>query len=140
MQFRGQTHLIRVSIPSADISRAELQLLFEEAYFRRFQVRLPEVRAVLINLVTSVIGRRPSPSIGALCESGTGSAATLPARSLYVDGAWQEAQVFARSALRPHQKINGPAIIQQLDATTVIEPGASATLDAIGNLRIKVRA
>ena len=59
MQFRGQTHLIRIALPGADVSREELQALFEAAYFARFQVRLPEIRAVLVNLVTSVIGRRP---------------------------------------------------------------------------------
>jgi len=32
----------------------------------------------------------------------------------------------------------GPAVIQQFDTTTVIEPGASATVDGIGNLRIRV--
>ena len=55
MQFRGQTHLIRVALPAPDIDRATLQELFEAAYFRRFQVRLPEIRAVVVNLVTSVI-------------------------------------------------------------------------------------
>ena len=35
-------------------------------------------------------------------------------------------------------RISGPAIVQQIDATTVIEPGATATVDAIGNLRIAV--
>jgi N-methylhydantoinase A len=58
MQFRGQTHLIRVSLPSADVSRVRLQELFEAAYFQRFQVRLPEIRAVLVNLNTTVIGER----------------------------------------------------------------------------------
>jgi N-methylhydantoinase A len=140
MQFRGQTHLIRVGMPSADVGRAELQRLFEEAYFRRFQVRLPEVRAVLVNLVTSVIGRRQSPSIAALGERRSDRAAILPTRSLYVDGGWEKAEVLARGALEPGQQIQGPAIVQQLDATTVIEPGASATLDAVGNLRIRVQA
>jgi N-methylhydantoinase A len=57
MQFRGQTHLIRIAIPSPAVTREELQALFETAYFARFQVRLPEIRAVLVNLVTSVIRR-----------------------------------------------------------------------------------
>jgi N-methylhydantoinase A len=35
-------------------------------------------------------------------------------------------------------RIEGPAVIQQFDATTVIEPGAVATFDAIGNLHIRV--
>jgi N-methylhydantoinase A len=116
-----------------------LQVLFEEAYFRRFQVRLPEVRAVLVNLVTSVIGRRQGPSVAALWQGRDHGAAILPKRPLYVDGRWQEARVLARSALKPDQKIDGPAIVQQLDATTVIEPDASATLDAAGNLRIRVQ-
>ncbi|MCX7351576.1 MAG: hydantoinase/oxoprolinase family protein, partial [Alphaproteobacteria bacterium] len=46
MQFRGQTHLIRVALPNRDVSRATLQALFEAAYFQRFQVELPEIRAV----------------------------------------------------------------------------------------------
>jgi N-methylhydantoinase A len=35
-------------------------------------------------------------------------------------------------------RFTGPAIVQQIDATTVIEPAAVATVDAIGNLRIAV--
>ena len=34
----------------------------------------------------------------------------------------------------------GPAIIQQFDSTTIIEPGATAIVDAVGNLRIQVGA
>ena len=59
MRFIGQTHLLRVALPSAAPSREALQGLFEEAYFRRFQVKLPEIRPALVNVNTSVIGRRP---------------------------------------------------------------------------------
>src|SRR5262245_26228533 len=41
MQFRGQTHLIRVELPGAEVSREALRALFAVAYFARFQVRLP---------------------------------------------------------------------------------------------------
>ncbi len=142
MQFRGQTHLIRVSLPRADVSREEIQALFEAAYFKRFQVRLPEIRAVLVNLVTSVIGqRRPFP-LAALLDharrNATVEEARLGTRPLYADGRWHEAAVFAREALPSDARIEGPAVVQQIDATTVIEPGAVATVDSIGNLRIRV--
>ena len=39
---------------------------------------------------------------------------------------------------KPGDEIAGPAIVQQLDATTMIERGAIATVDAVGNLRITV--
>ncbi len=141
MQFRGQTHLIRVALPSPDIDRATLQELFEAAYFRRFQVRLPEIRAVVVNLVTSVIGRRrPFPLAALIDEAGRSdlAGARLGTRPVYAGGAWHEAAIYSREALPLGAEIAGPAVIQQIDATTVIEPGATARVDAIGNLRIRV--
>ncbi len=137
MQFRGQTHLIRVSIPSPDVTREELQTLFEEAYFARFNVRLPEIRAVLVNLVTSVIGKRHGFSLASLAGTGEGEART-GTRDLYADGKWQSAGIYARDRLRPGDTIAGPAVVQQVDATMVIEPGATARVDEVGNLRILV--
>ena len=142
MQFRGQTHLIRVALPGADVSRETVQALFEAAYDARFQVRLPEIKAVLVNLVTSVIGRRPAFPIASLIEPAGRAArvqdAVIGERQLFADGRWQTAQVFDRVKLPIAARLTGPAIVQQMDATTVIEPGAAATVDAIGNLRIVV--
>ena len=141
MQFRGQTHLIRVPLPRADVSAGEVQALFEAAYFKRFQVRLPEIRAVLVNLVTSVVGRRNAFPLSSLLDGaarrGTLDEALIGRRPLYADGGWREAAVYSREALPADARIEGPAVVQQVDATTVIEPGAVAAVDAIGNLRIR---
>jgi N-methylhydantoinase A len=140
MQFRGQTHLIRVALPTPTVTRAELQALFEAAYFARFQIRLPEIKAMLVNLNTSVIGRRrgialdtlmPDPG-GRLVDAATGE------RALWADGAWHTATVYGRDRVPRGAEIAGPAIIEQIDATTVVEPGAAAKVDRIGNLRIRV--
>ncbi|WP_456299868.1 hydantoinase/oxoprolinase family protein [Falsiroseomonas oryzae] len=137
MQFRGQTHLIRVALPRAAMTRAEIQAAFEAAYFARFQIRMPEIRAVLVNLNTSVIGRRRRFDLRALLPPGDGDA-LLGTRPLYADGAWHEAQVWQRERLALGARIAGPAIIQQADATTVLEPGSEAVVDPIGNLRVRV--
>lgn len=141
MQFRGQTHLLRVPLSSASVSREEIQAAFEAAYFHRFQVRLPEIRAVLVNLVTSVIGRRRAFPLGALLDPKARAAdiagAVIGERPLYAEGRWWPAKVYARDALPVGAIIAGPAVVQQIDATTVIEPGATATVDAIGNLRVR---
>jgi N-methylhydantoinase A len=142
MQFRGQTHLIRVPLASPDVTRAEIQAAFEAAYFHRFQVRLPEIRAVLVNLVTSVIGRRRAFPLSALLDAsaraGTVEGAVIGERQVHADGRWWDAKVYSRDALPIGAAVTGPAVIQQIDATTVIEPGAVATVDAIGNLRVRV--
>lgn len=141
MQFRGQTHLIRVPLASPDVTREEIQAAFEKAYFHRFQVRLPEIRAVLVNLVTSVIGRRRVFPLSSLLAGADRKAsadeAVIGERQVHADGRWWSAKVYARDALPVGGSIAGPAVIQQFDATTVIEPGAVATVDAIGNLRVK---
>ncbi|MBY0364576.1 MAG: hydantoinase/oxoprolinase family protein [Phreatobacter sp.] len=142
MQFRGQTHLIRVLLASPDVTRAEIQAAFEAAYFHRFQVRLPEIRAVLVNLVTSVIGRRRPFPLSALLDASARAAtvdgAVIGERQVHADGRWWDAKVYSRDALPVGAAVTGPAVIQQIDATTVIEPGAVATVDAIGNLRVRV--
>lgn len=141
MQFRGQTHLIRVPLASPDVTREEIQAAFEAAYFHRFQVRLPEIRAVLVNLVTSVIGRRRAFPLSALLDASaraeTAEGAVIGQRQVHADGRWWNAKVYSREGLPIGATITGPAIVQQIDATTVIEPGAIATVDAIGNLRVK---
>ena len=141
MQFRGQTHLIRVPLPRAGLAREEVQTLFEAAYFKRFQVRLPEIRTVLVNLVTSVVGRRRAVPLASLLDRAarrrTLDEARIGRRPFYADGSWREASVYAREALPAEARIEGPAVVQQIDATTVIEPGAVAVVDEIGNLRIR---
>jgi N-methylhydantoinase A len=142
MQFLGQTHILRVSLPVAAMSRDALQALFEAAYFARFQVRLPEVTAVLVNLATSVIGRRRAFPIASLIAAAAHAErveeAVIGERSVFAGGRWQSAQVLARMRLPRGARFSGPAIVEQQDATTIIEPGAAVSVDAIGNLRIAV--
>src|SRR5262245_20468865 len=118
MQFRGQTHLIRVAFPNAKVSREEVQALFEAAYFNRFQVRLPEIRAVLVNLVTSVIGRRKPFPLASLMDAGGRAArvegAIIAERALFARGAWHTAPVLDRVKLPIGARIAGPAVVQQV--------------------------
>ena len=143
MQFRGQTHLIRVGISGPTITRDELQQAFEHAYFSRFQVNLPEIRAQLVNLNTSVVGKRQTIPLTALLDPARRAAAAAEAktgtRKLFANGRWLEAAVFSREVFPIEAVIYGLSIIEQIDATTVIEPGARARVDGIGNLRIAVR-
>ena len=125
MQFRGQTHLIRVTLPRAGVRRDEMQALFEAAYFARFQVRLPEIKAVVVNLNTSVVGKRRPFSVASLIDIGKRAArledAAIGRRALYGDGGWLDATIYDRERLPAEVVIEGPAVIQQVDATTVIE-------------------
>ena len=143
MQFQGQTHMLAVPVCGPDVTLADLQAGFDKAYWDRFTVELPEIRAVLVNLHTAVIGRRQGIDLARL--AGDAQAATLAeaqrtTRRVWFPAGWQEAPVYRRERLPRDARFDGPAIVEQLDCTTVLEPGDRATVDAMGNLMIEVAA
>jgi N-methylhydantoinase A len=139
MQFVGQTHLLRVALPSATPSREELQRRFEAAYHARFRVDLPTIRANLVNLNVSVIGERPALDLSRLIDpAGRRETADAAAtRRVWFDG-WHDAPVYWRDHLPLKIDLQGPAIIEQMDTTIVVDPGAKVASDPDGNLIIMV--
>ncbi len=142
LQFQGQSHLLAIPLPGPEVTRAGLREAFAEAYWNRFQVRLPEIRPVLVNLHTAVIGRRkpfPLELLGRGEPRATLGEARVAVRNVWFEtGGWQETPVYRREWLPLDAVIAGPAIVEQLDTTVVIEPGDTAVRDALGNLRVSV--
>ena len=136
LQYQGQTHVMRVMANSPGFDCDEVLSAFEALYRERFEVDLSEMTPMLAALRTTVFGRRAR-------YDGLRSAANEPAaqrepacRRVWFDTGWVDATVLARSALRSGDTIAGPAIVEQLDTTTVVEPGDMATIDVNGNLVI----
>jgi N-methylhydantoinase A len=141
MQFQGQSHILAIALPHAEVSAAELHTLFEAAYWHRFQVELKEIRPVLVSLHTAVIGKRRPVPLEALARGeprASLASATIERRPVWFDGEWRDTPVYRREWLPPEAAFEGPAIVEQLDATTVIEPGNRAALDRLGNLIVTV--
>jgi N-methylhydantoinase A len=134
MQFQGQSHILTVALPGPQATREQLQQLFERAYFDRFGVELPEIRAVLVNLHTAVIGQRARLALNLLSKNPSEKKPVT--RKVWFDSGWLETPVYQREALP--QRFAGPAIIEQLDCTTVLEPGNAAEVDPSGNLVVSV--
>jgi N-methylhydantoinase A len=133
MQFQGQSHILSVALPGPEVSREELQRIFERAYLERFGVELPEIRAVLVNLHTAVIGVRPRSRMKLVRPSK----AAAQYRAVWFEGGWTKTPVYRRESLPA--RLEGPAIIEQLDCTTVIEAGNRADVDDEGNLIVSVQ-
>ena len=64
------------------------------------------------------------------------TSAILTDTKLYADGQWHAAKVFERSKLQPQNTIPGPAIVSEMDSTTLILPEHTAVVDSVGNLVI----
>jgi N-methylhydantoinase A len=139
--YQGQTHVMRMPVASPGFDPALVLPQFEALYRERFDVDLSEMRPILAALRTTVIGRREriegfglAPPDGALATNVHGP----ESRAVWFGGQWLHTPVLARHGLRAGDAIPGPAIVEQLDTTTVIEPGDTAKVDAAGNLIITV--
>ncbi len=143
MQFIGQTHLLRVDIDDPEISPSDLRILFEAAYFARFKVELAEIRANLVNANCSVIGAREPLDLSTLLPPSerreTLKQAQTGTRQVYFND-WHETPIYWRDHLPNGAKMLGPAVIEQLDTTILLEPNDSAKSDTQGNLIITVGA
>jgi N-methylhydantoinase A len=142
MQFQGQSHILSVGLERPDVGVAGLRQAFAAAYWRRFGIELSEIPPVLVNLHTAVIGVRPEVDLAVL--AGGQRAETLKAaqrgerRVWFADG-WHPTPIYARDRLPLDASFAGPAILEQLDCTTVVEPGDQVRQDRLGNLLIAVR-
>ncbi|HJL87944.1 MAG: hydantoinase/oxoprolinase family protein [SAR324 cluster bacterium] len=144
MQFQGQTHILSFTVDDPRVSKSRLRSSFEEAYWNRFSVELPEIRPVLVNLHTAVIGRRKAVPLTSLmplknewknsneCQKGT--------RAVWFEQGWQETPVFHREPLCPGSRITGPALLEQMDSTVVLDPRDALEVDSFGNLIITLNS
>ncbi len=141
MQFVGQTHLLRVPLPNATPTLQDLQARFEVAYHARFRVSLPEIRANLVTLVTTVTGHRPEMDLSRLIDPA-GRASTLAeartgTRPVWWDD-WHDTPVYTRERLPLAATLAGPAVLEQMDTTILLSPGDTARQDADGNLIVEI--
>ena len=148
MHYAGQTHTVSVPLPVAvrggttGISEAVIREAFEAAYRASFSRLLDGVAMRIVNLRTTSIGRRPRFDLSTLApEAGaTLEGARRGARPVWFDGGWHDTAIFARLELPVETVIPGPAILEQPDATVVVDPGLAARVDRLGNVIIEVAA
>jgi len=140
--FRGQSHVFRVPVTAPGFDPRTVLVDFLELYKARFDIELPEMTAMLVNLRTTVTGRRAPVDLAIFAPASDGSAVAQPhaARQVRFNGGWLDIPIFDRASLGRGATLAGPAIVEQPDTTVVIDPGATAIVDDLGNLMISVGA
>jgi len=142
MQFIGQTHLLRVDLEGPETGRDTLREKFAEAYYDRFQVRLGEGRAALVNANCSVIGEREGLDLSTLIDPAARRATLAEAltgrRTVVFEGTRHDTPVYWRDRLPGRFALDGPALVEQMDTTILIPPGDRAEPDDAGNLILTI--
>ena len=124
-------------------SVAEIQAAFEAAYRQRFAFLMNERRLIVEAASVEAIGEGDAPAEPLHAVSASGAAPSAATVRLFSGGRWWDAALVVREQARPGHLIDGPAIIAEKNATTVVEPGWQARVTALDHLvldRVQPRA
>ena len=136
MAYAGQIHALRVPI-QANWDTERMTQAFVEKYQAEFGNTLGNIPAVVVNLRTRVVGTRGGLKRSRKRTASGGTPKPIKHRRVYFNG-WHDAAIYAREELMPGMAFEGPAIVEQNDTTTVVEPGMTTRVDPFGNLLVEV--
>ena len=133
LKYDGTDTALEIPRDTAETGRvaatAEIVAEFERRYQTQYGFLMPDKPLIIEAVAVEAIGAnvRVDETAPAFAPR---SGALAPAKDglVYTGGAWHDAPVYARADLRPGDRIAGPAVVAEQNATTVIEPGWAATL------------
>jgi N-methylhydantoinase A len=142
LRYEHQSFELTCPIGEGPITGARLQALtatFHAEHRRLYSYDLPSAPVELVNLRLTAVGalprretRSPTAAAGGLAQARTGR------RPVYFRGVgFVETPSYARDRLSPGLTLEGPAIIEQSDATPLIAPGFRARVDAAGHILLE---
>ena len=138
MRYVGQEYSINIPV----LASAGLDSVVEDfhlAHQRRYGHSDASAEAELVNLRVAAIGSLPHRGESHPTKQGSSNAVQLGERRVVFSGAVHATPVFARDALVPSFRFEGPAIVEEKSATTVVPPGWRAAVDGHGHLLLTKR-
>ncbi|HEY0941429.1 MAG TPA: hydantoinase/oxoprolinase family protein [Steroidobacter sp.] len=143
VRYQGQGMRLTIDVTEQDLRKdglAEVARRFDELHKQLYtfaldtEHELVSLRAIVQGPETMVHAERMPAG------SADPSHAQIDTSQIFVEGAWREAHIYDRSRLGVGNRIAGPAIVRQMDTTTLILPGHTGEVDAVGNILIRPNA
>lgn len=139
VRYAGQAFEVPLTISPEALRRdgiAGILARFDAEHLRLFTFNMATPHEI-VNLRAAALGPALELPAAHLPEGdGNPAAARMREHTLWMDGREQAAVIYDRRRLRQGDRIPGPAIVVEMDATTLIESGCVARVDAVGNLLI----
>ncbi|MCE6075273.1 hydantoinase/oxoprolinase family protein [Agrobacterium vitis] len=145
MRYVGQNYELSVSVPAGPLGPETTEALasgFEQAHLQRFGFVAKGETIQIVTLRLEAAGLVKKAEFSPQPEAGPNSGeAVIGSRQVYMDEAkdFVTCSVYAREKLKPGNRIAGPAIVEQMDTTTVILPDMQATVDPYLNLILETK-
>lgn len=142
VRYAGQAFEVPMSVTRDDLHTHGIEWLtgrFDEEHHRLFTFNMDSEHEI-VNLRAVAMGKALDLPAAKLAEgNGDPSAAKLRDHELWMDGAMVPAIIYDRSKLLAGDVIPGPAIVIEMDSTTLIEADCTGTVDSVGNILITLK-
>lgn len=147
-RYLGQGYELRIDCPSGEVDDAWIAKItsdFHDAHEREYSRRFDDSDIEIPNIRVRGIGIMPeltTPEVKSGEESPEEALRYEREAWFRVDGALEQVptKYYAREALKAGNRVQGPAVVNQYDSTTVIPPGFTAEIDRFGNIIITIDA
>jgi N-methylhydantoinase A len=140
MRYAGQSSELRIRVAPGEVTDAtlaDLRAAFDDEHERTYGHRGDDQRVEIVNLrlrgTSAQPGRHRDELFALPPQNGAGGAG--PARRAFFGAGFVDTPVLSRAAVA-HEPMPGPLIVEDMDATTIVPPGATCRLDPLGNLVI----
>jgi len=139
LRYAGQAFQITVDFSDTDLRTEGVALLtkqFDAEHEQLFTFKLDDGHEILM---IRALAKAKSKAIAELKVGEAGTTleeCRVQDSRFYYDGQWHDIYIYDRNKLHEGLLIPGPAIVGEMDSTTVVLPGFDARVDAVGNLLI----
>ena len=137
MMYMGQWRSLSVPAPAEITSTADLIEAFHAQHEREYNFRRDEAPVSIFRVAVKATGVVPKAEFPSF-EVTDHEPEPQGSREVWFDGKAHDTAVYDRTRFRAGAALTGPAIIDQVDSTTVVPPGATATVDKYMNILIRV--
>lgn len=140
MRYRGQWRSLAVPVPGEIQSMKEAISIFHDEYEKAHNFRREDFPVEIYRITIKAIGVTPKPTFPQVAIDKNAHATPKGTRKVWFHGQAEavETSLYDRDKLPAGVTLQGPAIIDQLDSTTVIPPDATAYIDEWLNIQIKM--
>ena len=142
LRYRSQTYTVNVAVPAQPIGDATIDIVvdnFHRKHEALYTFKSEDAAVELVNLRLRAVGTIRRPDIAHGAKGGSSPEKAFAGRRAVCfcgSGESVDCNILDRSRLVPGNVVSGPAIVEQLDSTTVIPPGMVGTVDRFQNVII----
>jgi N-methylhydantoinase A len=134
LRYSGQEHTLAVPVPP-QVEPAALKGLFDDAHRRKYGHASERDEVELVNLRLAAVGA-VTRSRATEVPVATGAPTPRSERQVHLNGGFHSTPIFVRDDLAAGAALEGPLIVDEQGATTVVPPGLTVMVGDCGDLVI----